>query len=99
MILHYWTTKIPVAAVIAIVLCCYAPINMFAVKWYGESEFWLALGKVILIVGLVAYAVVTMLGGNPMHDRYGFRYWKDPGPINYSYGGYDGELAEILGFL
>lgn len=20
-----------------------------------------------------------MLGGNPLHDRYGFRYWKTPG--------------------
>lgn len=30
-------------------------INVFAVKWYGESEFWLALGKVILIIGLLCY--------------------------------------------
>lgn len=22
-----------------------------------------------------------MLGGNPAHDRFGFRYWKDPGPF------------------
>lgn len=24
-------------------------INLFAVKWYGESEFWLSGGKVVLI--------------------------------------------------
>ena len=54
-------------------------INIFAVKWYGESEFWLALGKVILIVGLIIYTFITMLGGNPLHDRFGFRYWKNPG--------------------
>ena len=35
-------------------------INVFAVKWYGESEFWLALGKVILIVGLIFYTFVTI---------------------------------------
>ena len=33
-------------------------INVFAVKWYGESEFWLALGKVILIIGLLVYTYV-----------------------------------------
>ena len=36
-------------------------INVFAVKWYGESEFWLALGKVILIVGLLFYTYVCLI--------------------------------------
>lgn len=54
-------------------------INVFAVKWYGESEFWLALGKVLLIVGLIIYTFLTMLGVNPADDRFGFRYWKNPG--------------------
>lgn len=68
-------------------------------RYYGESEFWLAIGKVLLIVGLILYAIVTMLGGNPLNDRYGFRYWQNPGAINYSYGGYEGALAGFLGFL
>lgn len=87
------------AAVITIVLLMYAAINIFAVKWYGESEFWLALGKVLLIVGLILYTFFTMLGLNPIHDRYGFRYWQNPGPVNYGYGGYEGSLAGFLGFL
>ena len=49
-------------------------INLLAVKWYGESEFWAALGKVILIVALIIFTFITMLGGNPIHDRFGFRY-------------------------
>lgn len=40
-----------------------------------ESEFWLALGKVILAVGLICFTFVTMVGGNPQKDAYGFRYW------------------------
>lgn len=72
-------------------------INVFAVKWYGESEFWLALGKVILIVGLIAYTFITMLGGNPLHDRFGFRYWKDPGSFAELYK--TGSLGRFLGFL
>jgi len=45
---------------------------------YGdaESEFWLAIGKVILAVGLICFTFISMVGGNPRRDAYGFRYWK-----------------------
>ena len=72
-------------------------INIFAVKYYGESEFWLAIGKVLLIIGLIIYTFITMLGGNPLHDRFGFRYWRDPGPFAELY--YTGNLGRFLGFL
>ena len=72
-------------------------INIFAVQWYGESEFWLALGKVLLIVGLIIYTFITMLGGNPEHDRFGFRYWRNPGAFTELY--YSGHLGRFLGFL
>jgi amino acid permease len=78
-IIHFWSDVVPAGAIIAIVLCCYALVNLFAVKWYGETEFWLALGKVLLIVGLIIYTFIAMLGGNPLHDRFGFRYWNNPG--------------------
>ncbi|KAL0954516.1 hypothetical protein HGRIS_003483 [Hohenbuehelia grisea] len=75
LVLQYWTDKIPVPAVIAIILVLYVMFNMFAVKLFGESEFWLSLGKVVLAVGLIFFTFVTMVGGNPLHDRYGFRNW------------------------
>ncbi|KAK2875363.1 hypothetical protein FQN49_001657 [Arthroderma sp. PD_2] len=71
--------------------------NVFAVQWYGESEFWLSLGKVILIVGVLSYTFVTMLGANPLGDRYGFRYWREPGPFAETYK--TGSLGKWLGFL
>lgn len=66
-------------------------------KWYGETEFWLALGKVFLIVGLIVYTLVTMLGGNPLHDRFGFRFWSEPGAFAELYK--TGSLGRFLGFL
>lgn len=59
-VLQFWTDKIPVAVVIAFVIVCYAFLNVFAVKWYGESEFWLAFGKVLLALGLIAFTFITM---------------------------------------
>lgn len=38
-----------------------------------------------------------MLGGNPLNDRFGFRYWQNPGSFaeHYKKGG----LGRWLGFL
>jgi len=36
-------------------------------------EFWLALGKVLLVFMLMFYTLIVMLGGNPDGDRFGFR--------------------------
>ena len=52
MVLTFWTDKIPVAAVVAFLIVLYASLNIFAVSYYGEAEFWLACGKVFLIIGL-----------------------------------------------
>lgn len=38
----------------------------------------MSIFKIFLMLGLIMYTVVTMAGGNPHHDAYGFRYWKDP---------------------
>ena len=38
-----------------------------------------------------------MLGGNPEHDRFGFRYWRDPGSFAPLYK--SGALGRWLGFL
>lgn len=37
--------------------------------------------KIILIAMLLLFTFITMCGGNPLNDKYGFRYWHDPGPI------------------
>jgi amino acid transporter len=67
------------------------------VKAYGEAEFWLSGGKVILIMILFAFTFVTMVGGNPKHDAYGFRYWNNPG----AFAEYrtTGALGRLEGFL
>ncbi|KAJ7626942.1 general amino acid permease AGP2 [Roridomyces roridus] len=101
LMLNFWTDKIPVAAVVVFIIVLYAVLNLFAVRFYGESEFWLSIGKVILIVGLLIFTFVVMVGGNPQHDAFGFRNWdssKVPGTPFVAYQ-YDGDLGRFLGFL
>lgn len=116
LIVNYWTSAIPVAAMNVIVLLLYVCVhssspcvaililvpsprvlNVFAVKWYGEAEFWLSLGKVFLSIGLILYTFIVMLGGNPLGDRFGFRYWNEPGAFAEYYK--TGDTGKFLGFL
>lgn len=54
-------------------------LNIVAVSWYGEAEFWFASLKIIAIVGLIILGIILFFGGGPSHDRLGFRYWQRPG--------------------
>ncbi|KAF1911701.1 amino acid permease/ SLC12A domain-containing protein [Ampelomyces quisqualis] len=96
-IIGFWSDVVPTGAIIAIVIVLYGVINMMAVKWYGETEFWAAIGKVLLIIGLLIFTFISMLGGNPAKDRYGFRYWKNPGSFTELYQ--PGSLGRFMGFL
>lgn len=69
-------------------------LNVVAVRWYGEIEFVTASFKIILMLGLILATFITMLGGNPNHDRYGFRHWKTPMKEYLAEGG----LGRFLGF-
>ncbi|OQU96065.1 hypothetical protein CLAIMM_02201 [Cladophialophora immunda] len=97
LLLAYWRDDIPVVAVCLTCIALYAIINLFAVGTYGEAEFWLSGGKVILIFILFFFTFITMVGGNPKHDAYGFRYWNDPGPFAQLYE--KGDLGRFEGFL
>lgn len=96
-VLQYWTNAVPTAAVIVIVIILYAAINLGAVRYFGEVEFWAALGKVILAVGLIFFTFIVMVGGNPKGDAFGFRYWHTPGAFAELY--YEGSLGRFLGFV
>jgi amino acid transporter len=69
-----------------------------AVRGYGEAEFWLSGGKVILIFLLFSYTFVTMCGGNPDGEAYGFSNWNSPGPFVEA-NGHTGALGRFEGFL
>lgn len=72
-------------------------INILAVGAYGEAEFWLSGGKVILIFSLFFFTFITMVGGNPQHDAYGFRNFKH-GDAFQEYIGM-GDTGRLQGFM
>ncbi|KAK7970095.1 General amino acid permease AGP2 [Apiospora saccharicola] len=97
LVLTFWRDDVPPAAVCAACIAFYAAFNIIAVKYYGEVEFWLSFGKLLLIIMLFCFTFIVMIGGNPQHDAFGFRYWKNPG----SFAEYiaTGALGRFQGFL
>ncbi|KAL9086427.1 MAG: hypothetical protein Q9159_004204 [Coniocarpon cinnabarinum] len=78
-LIGFWAPDINPAPWITIMIIVILSLNIFAVKIYGETEFWFAGIKILGITGLIIYAFIVDLGGNPLHDRLGFRYWVSPG--------------------
>ncbi|KAL7945558.1 putative arginine permease [Trichoderma barbatum] len=97
LVLSYWSPNIPAGAICAGCIVLYIAINIFAVSIYGAAEFWLCSGKALLMVILMMFTLVTMCGGNPQHDAFGFRHWKDPGPFLEYYS--TGTTGKFEGFL
>lgn len=52
--------------------------------------------KVLLLIGLILLTFITMVGGNPKGDAYGFRYWGGGNAMHAYYA--TGDLGRFLGF-
>ncbi|KAH3899617.1 probable Arginine permease [Saccharomycodes ludwigii] len=80
-IIQYWPRGqiVPLWAWILIFWVLVTSFNFFPVKVYGEIEFWLALIKVITIIGYLIFGLCVVCGASKQ-GPIGFRYWRNPGP-------------------
>lgn len=79
-VIEYWKPPVNIALWIAIVLIIMLLLNIVAVSFFGEAEFWFASIKLITICGLIILGIVIFFGGGPNQDGVlGFHYWNSPG--------------------
>ncbi|ODV83090.1 hypothetical protein CANARDRAFT_184163, partial [[Candida] arabinofermentans NRRL YB-2248] len=92
---HFWRSDYSPGISFAIQIVLYIVFNIWTVRWFGESEFYLSITKLLLAVGLLLFTFITMVGGNPQHDAFGFRNFKTP------FGEYvtTGSLGKFEGWL
>lgn len=97
LLIDFWSPSVNPAVWITIILVIIVLLNFLPVRFVGEVEFWSAGMKIILILGFISLSVVLFFGGGPNHDRIGFWYWKDPGPVNtYLEEGHIGRFIALL---
>ena len=78
-VIQYWPdTGVPLAAWITILFVPSIVIIYAPVRWYGESEFYCSIMKVLAFLLIVITCLVVDLGGAPSGDRLGFRFWNNP---------------------
>lgn len=56
----------------------------------------MASTKLVLLLGLILLTFITMVGGNPRRDAYGFRYWKNGLAMHTYYS--TGSTGRFLGW-
>lgn len=95
-VIDFWPNAVPDVVWIVVLWIPMILINCFPVRIYGEAEFVFGAIKLTTICGLIILMLVITLGGAPTHDRIGFRYWVNPGPM----GEYlkTGSLGRFLAF-
>lgn len=78
-VIQYWSDANP-AIWITIFLVASVAINILPVSFFGESEFYVAIIKILCITGLIILGIVIFFGGGPnQHGVLGFKYWDHPG--------------------
>lgn len=73
-------------------------LNIIAVEFFGEAEFWAASIKLISITGLIILSVVIFFGGSPDQGRLGFRYWEPNNPGAFNPYLVDGSTGRFLAY-
>ncbi len=64
---QYWWPDVPTWATAATFFVLVNLINLSRVSWFGESEFWFALIKVVAIIGMIvlgSYLLISGKGGS-----------------------------------
>lgn len=74
--IHFWKDDYSPVVVFLPQIIVYIFLNVFAVNYYGESEFYLSIGKLLLAFGLLFFTFISMVGGNPQHWAFGFTNFK-----------------------
>lgn len=76
----YWNTSVNPAVWVAIFYVFVLLLNLFGVKGFAETEFYMSIFKVVSLFIFIVIGIVLITGGGPGDTGYiGTKYWNDPG--------------------
>ncbi|ORX54584.1 hypothetical protein DM01DRAFT_1374035 [Hesseltinella vesiculosa] len=78
-IIDFWNQVMPDAAWCTIFMLIFLGANLVSVRLYGESEYYFALIKVLMVIVFIIVCIVFTSGGMGSQGPVGFKYWNSPG--------------------
>lgn len=93
--IHYWWPHIPAwisTLFFFIVVTC---LNLGNVKFYGESEFWLAIIKVVAVISMIVFGLFLLLTAGTESTASFANLWQHGGFFPHGFSG----LFYMLAFL
>ncbi len=93
--IHYWWPHIPAwisTLFFFIVVTC---LNLGNVKFYGESEFWLAIIKVVAVISMILFGLYLLLTAGADSTASFTNLWQHSGFFPHGFSG----LFYMLAFL
>lgn len=97
LIIQYWAPEANLSIFVAVFWVAITVLNFLPVNFYGEVEFWLALIKVVTVIGFILFGICIDAGAG-QHGYLGFNTWKDPGAFAPYLVTDNDNLAKFVGF-
>jgi len=94
LLFQFWT-DLNSAVFIIIFIVLTTAVGIAFIGVFGEIEFFFAMLKIFLVIGLIIFGLIVDLGG-VSGVGCGFRYWKNPGPFVEFIA--EGSWGKFLGF-
>ncbi len=93
--INYWWPHIPAWASVLFFFIVITIINLGNVKFYGESEFWLAIIKVTAVVSMIIFGLYLLITAGPGSTASFSNLWSHGGFFPHGFSG----LFYMLAFL
>lgn len=93
--INYWWPHIPSWVSVLFFFVVITAINLTNVKFYGESEFWLAIIKVVAVISMIIFGLYLLFTAGPDSTALFSNLWTHGG---FFPNGFDG-LFYMLAFL
>ncbi|EHL01396.1 putative Arginine permease [Glarea lozoyensis 74030] len=97
LIIQYWDKSLSIAIFIAVFWVVITAINFLPVSFYGETEFWFSMIKVITVIGFLIFGICIDAGAG-QNGYLGFHTWGNPGAFAPYLLDSTGPLAKFVGF-
>ncbi|AET39771.1 bifunctional polyamine/amino acid permease SAM3 Ecym_4758 [Eremothecium cymbalariae DBVPG len=83
----YWNNSVSPGIWVAIFYLLIMAMNLFSVRGFAETEYWLSIIKIIAITIFIIIGIVVICGGGPNNQAgyLGTKYWHDPGAFKKPY--------------